>query len=1187
MKNYSIDISPVARFLGFVACGLVGTALTAFGQATDPEQDSEEVIHLSPFSVTSETDEGYLATQTLAGTRIRTNLRDVGSALSVVTEQFLKDTGARNNEDLLVYTPSTEVGGLQGNYSGAGNRVVETDSNNRVRGLGSADNTRDFFLSDIPWDAYNIDRVALQRGPNSILFGLGKPAGLVNASLKQAAFTDSSSVETRVGSFGSVRASANFNRVLVEDQLALRVAGVADHSEYQQNPAFKNDERLFGAVRYDPEFLNRGSARTSLRINYEHGNIESNNPNVLPPADRITPWFQTGTTNIGGRDFNNLNQGTIDFRYNRAYFPDVPGSGALAATSPNFQPYFEDFFGGIQAFFGDTNSPHNTGQYYVPDVSRTQQHGLGPDGSVDRVISGLFGNNHFSGVADTTGWALTMSNLGLPYAAAYENKVITDPSIYDFYNQLLEGPNKRETRSWDAHNIVLSQTFWNNRVGIEAVYDAQEYQSSKSSIFGGGDGSIGIDVNELLPDFSPNPNVGRPFIRSRTVGGGSGKQTDRENKRVTAYAELRAADLLREGAWLTRLLGRHTVTGVRSSSAVEVENQTWGTHGIVNHPSGLLNDESFLQNTELNVLQYLGPDLRGRSSPVGLNLPNVRERLVPQANTMVAFDSTWKHALTPGAAGYVDPGADWVNPFNNITSTQSENPANYVGWIAPQVSIISDANGDRERLTTNVSKNRDKIDSEVFVWQGYLMDGLVVPTFGYRKDTAQASSVVAPTDALGISIQNSPDFVLPSTPDNTVSGTTKSYSLVVHTPKFIKDRLPYGMHLSLFYNESSNFEPAAGRVDVLNQPIAPPTGETKDYGFVLTAFDDRVSLKVNKYESGATNATQAIPGGAFLGVMESRTWVLAKRYEAGLSGDPQYAGPDYNYGTIVNGVFVATDADRALQRQVVDATLAAFAPEIWTAWNMEPTEFKWQTLAQAPWSNGLPGAIPVGMTGTSDTISKGYEVELHLKPTVNWNIAINASRTAASRENVLAGTNGKWIEARNEIWSGIAGQLRRYDGVATRMMGPQWNQQVMNKYLLQKQLEGLSAPEIREWRFNLITNYKFDSGRLRNFNIGGAMRWEDSVTVGYPSITETVGDIEADVFDINNPYFGPTSTKFDLWVGYNRKLSEKIGWRIQANIRNAFGSSKLIPINAQPDGSAAGFRIQQGMTWSITNSFQF
>jgi outer membrane receptor protein involved in Fe transport len=163
------------------------------------DDDSGVVMVLSPFVVESSEDNGYLASATLAGTRVRTDLRDVASAISVVTQQFLQDTGAKNSPDLLVYTPGTEVTGIRGNFSGvAGNSVfVENTitSSTRVRGLDSADNTRDFFLTDIPWDGFNVGRVDIQRGPNSILFGTGSPAGIINASTNDATFKTAYQVE--------------------------------------------------------------------------------------------------------------------------------------------------------------------------------------------------------------------------------------------------------------------------------------------------------------------------------------------------------------------------------------------------------------------------------------------------------------------------------------------------------------------------------------------------------------------------------------------------------------------------------------------------------------------------------------------------------------------------------------------------------------------------------------------------------------------------------------------------------------------------------------------------------------------------------------------------------------------------------------------------------------------------------
>ena len=78
---------------------------------------------LSPFEVSTAKDTGYTATETLAGTRVRTDLRDIASSLSVVTAQFLRDTGATSNSTLLPYQLSTEVGGSMGNFAGVGNMV--------------------------------------------------------------------------------------------------------------------------------------------------------------------------------------------------------------------------------------------------------------------------------------------------------------------------------------------------------------------------------------------------------------------------------------------------------------------------------------------------------------------------------------------------------------------------------------------------------------------------------------------------------------------------------------------------------------------------------------------------------------------------------------------------------------------------------------------------------------------------------------------------------------------------------------------------------------------------------------------------------------------------------------------------------------------------------------------------------
>lgn len=1172
------------------------------GQATAPTpadqtktgREEEKIINLSPFVVTVEEDDGYRATSTLAGTRIRTNLRDIASSISAVTEEFLRDTASRNSEDLLVHTLGTEVGGLGGNFGGLGDgptpseqtSLLRPNTVNRIRGLSSADNTRDFFLTDIPWDAYIVDRVDVQRGPNAILFGLGKPGGIINAAVDQAIFSDRYTVQTRVGSFGSYRGAVDFNQVIIPKQLAVRFESLYDQTKYRQDPAYNRDARLFGAMKYEPEWFSKRGIKTTLRASFEKGDIDANRPRTLPPGDRITPWFQTGTvTGADGRVYQNLNQDTFDWRYYNSYFAAVPNSGANVATSPNFRPALGPIllFGGSYVFFANPNSGQQEGPLHVSQSLFTEHRGIGPTGATDGNVRGLFQGNRWGHIANSVEIA---QRLGLPFAAAYRNKVLTDPSIFNFYDKLIDGPNKNEARGFEALNVTLSQTFLNNRVGYEMAFDRQDYEDSTWSLNfpGAGEtaGYITINIDELLPDQSPNPNVGRPMIVTRSEFGANGVNTDRKVGRLTAYGELRADDFL-DKSWLTKMLGRHVVTGAYTDDRSERESRVWSTFGLSDNGNGLLRSNNLLPDRGLQIVSYLGPDLRGRTSASGLNLSAVTAPQTPEAsNILRGFDSTWNRPTSPSAPGYVNPNARWVRPWNNQALTQSENPDNYVGWVDRPVTVLDSRQGRNKELLTRVaSKGRDDVRSAVVAWQAYLFDGLVVPMFGYRRDEADSYSVTAPTHTNGYANRNDSRYVFSKTPNNTISGTSKTYSVVAHSPQWVRRHLPKGTNISIFYNKSSNFEPAAGRTDMYGRPLPPPTGTTKDYGFTITALDERFSIRVNRFESGANLAGMGVGNSYMIGAQENRAWVTAKRQQAGLSGDPTYEGPVYNIGTTVEGVFVQTAENRARQQQLVDYVLANLDYTTLAAWGVDINDdTRWQ-LNQAE-----RYVAPAGFIATSDTTSKGYEAEIYAQPVKNWDIMANISKVTAGRTNI-GGYLREYIEKRNEVWSGLGGEIRQGPTNPASAVGISWANLLYNPFLNQTLLEGAAAPEVRPWRVNIASRYRFTAGRLRGISLGGTYRWQDEVTIGYKSVMKNVNGQNLESYDINSPYKGPTDEAVDVWVAYQRKLGKHITWRVQLHLRNAFADMKLIPVNINPDGTYATYRIREGRTWNLTNTFAF
>lgn len=1157
---------------------LVGQEATPAPAATTPKTPSEEeVVVLSPFEVTTSQDTGYVATSTLAGTRIRTDLKDVGSSISVVTDQFLKDTGATSNETLLQYTTNTEVGGASGNFAGGSmarqgfadesQARLAPNQNTRVRGLASADNSRNFFLTNIPWDSYNTSRVDLQRGPNSLLFGMGSPAGIINADPDGAMLgTNNGTVEVRYGEYGSYRGSVNVNRVLLEDELALRVAVLDNMKHYRQRPAMNHDQRAYGAFRWDPKFLHFGSiARTSLKASYEKGDIDAIRPRTAALIDCYTPWF----TSMNQQGYNpqtvNINNATMiagDTTGTMGAFNAALNTGA---ANPNYQPWIqaagELYNGALAEVFTDPNA--NIAPYGITSGAWTYQ-GLNSSGQRDGSIAGITqysytGIQPYNEYKNTKLIAVVGATLD-PAAriGAYRAKSITDTSIFDFYNNLIDGPNSRNYNRFEAFNAELTQSFFNDTLAFSFQYDKQNYRDGGWSNFSRYALALSVDINQYLCNGALNPNFGRPMLVG-AVGGGSKNLNNSESYRGTAYYEFKFRDILPEkNGWLARLLGTHRFSGTMQEldNRRESLNYTRATlsQSDSDYNRGYSSGTSSLSISEsgrlVSMISYLGDSQYGHALgdvPItGLQV------LQTPASTIGSFmyDSTPRSG-TAAIAGNVWSGAPlFVSSSGN--STQSENPANYTGWTYKTMKVNTDELYKKDSCNTT----KYELNAWAASWQAYFLDNNLVTTYGYRHDKFQSwtGSYAAGADTNQADLSVAPTY----TKDTPVTNNSKTYSAVLHTPRFIREKLPLGLGLSLFWDQSENFQPAT-RVDVYADPIAPPKGKTIDKGFLISAWDDRISFKVTKYKTQMSNASMAGWG---------NSWMIANEYNWGYTAAR----------AVINGTRTSTDS-------VVQANQMA-AAQAWLA-GTNPSEHFLSAYGIS--TNGGTGALPGTFAVTGSYESKGTEYELNVRPTSNWDIAINASHTDAKQFN-LAGSMAAYVEDRWALLNTVAGDL----GAFSMASNPSTNsgtlrawyaRKVWNQYCLYRATEGNSTPELRPWRFNLVTTYRFKDGFLKGFYVGGGYRWEDKQVVGY-KVTDLDGDTYGS-YDISQPYYSPTEDHFDGWIGYGRKITSKVDWRIQLNVRNIAENPHLIPISVQPDGSEGEYRIADGMTWEISNTFKF
>ena len=268
-------------------------------KATAAAGAEEEVITLSPFVVDASKDQGYRATSTLAGSRINTQLKDVAAPITVLTKEFLDDLGAVGINDVLNYVAGGEgTGSFTFSLPGVGNypddQIVQNPTGaTRIRGLSAPDYTRDYFYTvggSIGFDTFNLDTVTINRGPNSILAGLGSAAGIIDYSPQMAALNRNSNyLSYQLGSWGSQRATLNSNYVLLPNKLAIRVAGAWTDKEFKQKPSFSHDKRYYAAATYQPW------ASTTIRASYEKDSVDRSLPNSMTPIDSISQWRDRGS----------------------------------------------------------------------------------------------------------------------------------------------------------------------------------------------------------------------------------------------------------------------------------------------------------------------------------------------------------------------------------------------------------------------------------------------------------------------------------------------------------------------------------------------------------------------------------------------------------------------------------------------------------------------------------------------------------------------------------------------------------------------------------------------------------------------------------------------------------------------------------------------------------------------------
>ncbi|MDP3073031.1 MAG: hypothetical protein Q8N18_22245 [Opitutaceae bacterium] len=516
----------VSAMVLFRRAAVVFTTAVAFAQtapapstsraATATTATGDTVIELSPFVIGADSETGWVATQTLGGSRMKTDFKDLAQPIEVLTMDFMRDLGVNNFEQALIYSTNIEGRDEFVYDDGLGFDRFQPRVLTRVRGLTSATFSRNFFEAAMPTDNYNLDRITIARGPNSVLFGLGSPSGIVDVSLQRAQLRRRSvATELQYSSEDSRRASLNFNQPILKDKLGVRIAVVSDESVTSVKPNLDRQDRYYGVITAQP------FKHTTISVHGEKVERFSNRAPRITPVDSISLW--ENASRVAGSNYT-MDKPLFD---NRATGASNPGNATIGtlANNPVFarQGNAAVWLFGADALNGDFRGWNNA---VVSREPRNIPGALNPYSALDRQ-------------------AFTLG----------------DEHVTPFRTNLFGRSPGHHLKS-DLVNVFVEQRLARD-LHLELAYNKEDFDE-RTANSGFSPGTIMVDANRFLPDsVTANPNAGRYYIEGRA--GGTQFWQNREDWRATLSYEFDFGRRFAQNRVL-KWLGRNRVAVLASGS---------------------------------------------------------------------------------------------------------------------------------------------------------------------------------------------------------------------------------------------------------------------------------------------------------------------------------------------------------------------------------------------------------------------------------------------------------------------------------------------------------------------------------------------------------------------------------------------------------------------------------------------
>ena len=257
-----------SRFRAIWGAPLAGMALLSFSPLAVQADDAAATHEIPAVEVGAEVQdgEGYITEGKVAKTgKLKVPAEKTPYAITVVNEEFIKDSGAKNIQDALVYS--------SGVYSGAFGFDTRGDWV-KVRGLDASfykDGLRSLYGSynSVRPNVYALESVEVLKGPSSVMYGQAELGGIVNTVSKLPKAEQQGEIWAQVGSYDRKQLAADVTGPMSEDgKLLYRLVALKRESGTQVD--YVDDNGFLFAPSFT--WLPTDSTTISLLFNAQENN---------------------------------------------------------------------------------------------------------------------------------------------------------------------------------------------------------------------------------------------------------------------------------------------------------------------------------------------------------------------------------------------------------------------------------------------------------------------------------------------------------------------------------------------------------------------------------------------------------------------------------------------------------------------------------------------------------------------------------------------------------------------------------------------------------------------------------------------------------------------------------------------------------------------------------------------------